>query len=116
MPAAPKPPPAQKKPVKKIKGKPTPERPERALFCLPLKNPLRKLCIDAVEWKYPFLSPKRLELLSRCIHQNVVEGVGYFWIFFQNFLFRGLGGVIKHMRQSTSTWPPDSVQKRQKFK
>lgn len=31
-----------------------PERPKRALFCLTLKNPLRKLCIDIVEWKYPF--------------------------------------------------------------
>ncbi|KPI95242.1 Muscle calcium channel subunit alpha-1 [Papilio xuthus] len=30
------------------------ERPKRALFCLTLKNPLRKLCIDIVEWKYPF--------------------------------------------------------------
>lgn len=54
-PASPKPPPQQKKPVKKPKGKATPERPERALFCLPLKNPIRKLCIDAVEWKYPFI-------------------------------------------------------------
>lgn len=30
------------------------ERPLRALFCLTLKNPIRKLCIDIVEWKYPF--------------------------------------------------------------
>lgn len=52
-PASPKPPPPQKKQIKKPKGKFTPERPERALFCLPLKNPVRKLCIDAVEWKYP---------------------------------------------------------------
>ena len=29
-------------------------RPMRALFCLGLKNPLRKLCISVVEWKYPF--------------------------------------------------------------
>ena len=29
-------------------------RPPRALFCLSLKNPLRKLCISVVEWKYPF--------------------------------------------------------------
>lgn len=29
------------------------ERPKRALFCLTLKNPLRKLCINIVEWKYP---------------------------------------------------------------
>lgn len=30
------------------------ERPKRAIFCMTLKNPLRKLCIDIVEWKYPF--------------------------------------------------------------
>ncbi|CAH1955630.1 unnamed protein product [Acanthoscelides obtectus] len=35
-------------------GKPPPDRPQRALFCLYLKNPIRKLCIDVVEWKYPF--------------------------------------------------------------
>lgn len=29
-------------------------RPPRALFCLSLKNPFRKLCISIVEWKYPF--------------------------------------------------------------
>ena len=29
-------------------------RPPRALFCLTLKNPIRRLCISAVEWKYPF--------------------------------------------------------------
>ncbi|VEL30762.1 unnamed protein product, partial [Protopolystoma xenopodis] len=29
-------------------------RPERALFCLTLRNPIRKLCINIVEWKYPF--------------------------------------------------------------
>ena len=28
-------------------------RPPRALFCLTLKNPVRKLFIDIVEWKYP---------------------------------------------------------------
>jgi hypothetical protein len=27
------------------------DRPKRALFCLSLKNPLRKMCIDVVEWK-----------------------------------------------------------------
>lgn len=30
-------------------------RPPRALFCLSLKNPMRKLCINVVEWKYPFI-------------------------------------------------------------
>lgn len=29
-------------------------RPTRALFCLTLRNPIRKLCIGIVEWKYPF--------------------------------------------------------------
>ncbi|CAD0251005.1 unnamed protein product [Spodoptera exigua] len=29
------------------------ERPKRALFCLTLKNPMRKAFIDIVEWKYP---------------------------------------------------------------
>jgi hypothetical protein len=31
-------------------------RPPRALFCLTLRNPIRKLCISIVEWKYPFAS------------------------------------------------------------
>lgn len=35
-------------------GKAQPERPVRALFCMGLKNPIRKLCIDIVELKYPF--------------------------------------------------------------
>lgn len=43
----------QKKPVRRG-GKAQPERPVRALFCLGLKNPIRKLCIEIVEWKYPF--------------------------------------------------------------
>lgn len=42
-----------KRPVRRG-GKAQPDRPVRALFCLGLKNPLRKLCIDVVEWKYPF--------------------------------------------------------------
>lgn len=36
------------------RGKPQPEKPKRSLFCLGLKNPIRKLCYDIVEWKYPF--------------------------------------------------------------
>lgn len=42
-----------KRPVRRS-GKPQPERPVRALFCLGLKNPIRKLCITVTEWKYPF--------------------------------------------------------------
>lgn len=33
------------------RGKSVPDRPQRALFCFTLKNPIRKLCIDVVEWK-----------------------------------------------------------------
>ncbi|KAA0721082.1 Voltage-dependent L-type calcium channel subunit alpha-1C [Triplophysa tibetana] len=28
-------------------------RPPRALLCLTLKNPIRRACINIVEWKYP---------------------------------------------------------------
>lgn len=42
-----------KRPVRRG-GKAQPERPVRALFCLGLKNPIRRLCIEIVEWKYPF--------------------------------------------------------------
>ncbi|GFS37967.1 uncharacterized protein TNIN_41921 [Trichonephila inaurata madagascariensis] len=37
------------------KGPKVLERPSKALFCLTLENPLRRLCISIVEWKYPFL-------------------------------------------------------------
>ncbi|XP_069956881.1 muscle calcium channel subunit alpha-1 isoform X10 [Cherax quadricarinatus] len=40
-------------PPRRPVGKPPENRPARALFCLGLKNPLRKVCIDVVEWK-PF--------------------------------------------------------------
>lgn len=42
-----------KRPVRRP-GKQLPDRPQRALCCLTLKNPLRKLCIGVIEWKYPF--------------------------------------------------------------
>ncbi|XP_039297420.1 voltage-dependent L-type calcium channel subunit alpha-1D-like [Nilaparvata lugens] len=44
---------AARRPVRRA-TKPQADRPQRALLCLTLKNPLRKLCIDVVEWKYPF--------------------------------------------------------------
>lgn len=50
---------AAKKPVRRT-GKAQPDRPVRALWCLGLKNPLRKLCIEIVEWKYPLLELKKL--------------------------------------------------------
>lgn len=44
---------ALKRPVRRG-VKPPPERPQRALFFFTLKNPVRKMCIDVIEWKYPF--------------------------------------------------------------
>uniref|UniRef100_A0A1B0DHL2 Ion transport domain-containing protein n=1 Tax=Phlebotomus papatasi TaxID=29031 RepID=A0A1B0DHL2_PHLPP len=61
--AAPKSPP--KKPVRRG-GKPQPDRPVRALFCLGLKNPIRKLCIDIVEWK-PFEWLILITIFANCI-------------------------------------------------
>lgn len=60
--AAPVPP---KRPVRRG-GKPQPDRPIRALFCLTLKNPLRKLCIDIVEWK-PFEYLILLTIFANCV-------------------------------------------------
>ncbi|XP_061380425.1 muscle calcium channel subunit alpha-1 isoform X2 [Danaus plexippus] len=42
------------------------ERPKRALFCLTLKNPLRKLCINIVEWK-PFEWMILTTIFANCI-------------------------------------------------
>ncbi|XP_015833195.1 muscle calcium channel subunit alpha-1 isoform X3 [Tribolium castaneum] len=47
-------------------GKPPPDRPQRALFCLYLKNPIRKLCIDVVEWK-PFEYLILLTIFANCV-------------------------------------------------
>lgn len=47
-------------------GKPQPDRPQRVLFCLSLKNPIRKLCIDIVEWK-PFEYLILLTIFANCI-------------------------------------------------
>lgn len=43
----------QKRPQRRG-GKIQPDRPQRVLFCLGVKNPVRALCISIVEWKYPF--------------------------------------------------------------
>ncbi|EAT36648.1 AAEL011280-PA, partial [Aedes aegypti] len=57
---------APKKPVRRAGVKPQPDRPVRALFCLTLKNPLRKLCIDIVEWK-PFEYLILLTIFANCV-------------------------------------------------
>lgn len=41
-------------------------RPPRALFCLSLKNPMRKLCINVVEWK-PFEYLILMTIFANCI-------------------------------------------------
>ncbi len=51
-------------------------RPPRALFCLTLKNPVRKLFIDIVEWKYPLVllnqtCSKLLLKFSRRLNLNI---------------------------------------------
>lgn len=61
---APAAPAAPKRPVRRG-GKP-PDRPVRALFCLGLKNPIRKLCIDIVEWK-PFEYLILLTIFANCV-------------------------------------------------
>lgn len=47
-------------------GKPIIDRPVRALYCLSLKNPVRKLCIDIVEWK-PFEYLILLTIFANCV-------------------------------------------------
>lgn len=48
------------------KGPKVVERPVRALFCLGLANPLRKLCISVVEWK-PFEYLILLTIFANCV-------------------------------------------------
>ncbi|XP_055714619.1 muscle calcium channel subunit alpha-1-like [Phlebotomus papatasi] len=54
-----------KRPIRRS-GKPPPDRPVRALFCLTLKNPIRKVCIDVVEWK-PFEYLILLTIFANCV-------------------------------------------------
>ncbi|XP_048511904.1 muscle calcium channel subunit alpha-1 isoform X10 [Athalia rosae] len=57
--------PAPKRPQRRG-GKPPPDRPIRALYCLPLKNPLRKMCIEVIEWK-PFEWLILLTIFANCV-------------------------------------------------
>lgn len=64
-----------------------PEKAERVLYCLRLNNPIRRLCINIVEWKYPFLKPKpklilcfynlffRAEKLSILVYLKVIRNI-----------------------------------------
>ncbi|KZS09199.1 Voltage-dependent calcium channel type D subunit alpha-1 [Daphnia magna] len=53
---------AAKRKAMSRRGKPPPERPQRALFCLSLTNPVRKLCISVVDYciGYNILNPLSL--------------------------------------------------------
>ena len=90
---------AAKRPARRG-GKPQPDRPARALLCLTLKNPIRKLCIDIVEWKYPFSSMVTLIyrycnfllllLLGSAIYKVYTLYIAVLWIwklFFRWFIF-----------------------------
>ncbi|XP_049315483.1 muscle calcium channel subunit alpha-1 isoform X11 [Bactrocera dorsalis] len=55
----------QKRPQRRG-GKPQPDRPQRVLFCLGIKNPLRALCISIVEWK-PFEYLILLTIFANCV-------------------------------------------------
>ncbi|XP_050313239.1 muscle calcium channel subunit alpha-1 isoform X2 [Anthonomus grandis grandis] len=56
---------APKRPLRRVQ-KPPPDRPKRALFCLYLKNPIRKICIDVVEWK-PFEWLILMTIFANCV-------------------------------------------------
>ncbi|CAG4985227.1 unnamed protein product [Colias eurytheme] len=56
----------QPKKQARARGKPQPEKPKRSLLCLGLKNPLRKLCYDIVEWK-PFEYMILTTIFANCI-------------------------------------------------
>ncbi|XP_076261438.1 ca[2+]-channel protein alpha[[1]] subunit D isoform X3 [Rhynchophorus ferrugineus] len=56
---------APKRPPRRVQKQP-PDRPKRALFCLYLKNPIRKLCIDVVEWK-PFEWLILMTIFANCV-------------------------------------------------
>ncbi|VVC34211.1 Hypothetical protein CINCED_3A011574 [Cinara cedri] len=57
--------PVTKRPIRRP-GKQLPDRPQRALCCLSLKNPLRKLCISVIEWK-PFEYLILMTIFANCV-------------------------------------------------
>ncbi len=55
-----------KKPVRRIGAKPPPDRAPRSIYCFSLKNPIRKKCLQIVEWK-PFEFLILLTILGNCV-------------------------------------------------
>ena len=55
-----------KKPVRRIGAKPPPDRAPRAIYCFSLKNPIRKKCLEIVEWKaFEFLI--LFSIMANCV-------------------------------------------------
>lgn len=55
-----------KKPVRRIGAKPPPDRAPTSIFCFSLKNPIRKKCLQIVEWK-PFEFLILLTIMGNCV-------------------------------------------------
>ena len=55
-----------KKPVRRIGAKPPPDRAPRSIFCFSVKNPIRKKCLEIVEWK-PFEFLILLTIMGNCV-------------------------------------------------
>lgn len=55
-----------KKPVRRIGAKPPPDRAPRSIFCFSVKNPIRKKCLEIVEWK-PFEFLILLSIMANCV-------------------------------------------------
>lgn len=55
-----------KKPVRRAGAKPPPDRAPRSIFCFSLKNPIRKQCLQIVEWK-PFEFLILLTIMGNCV-------------------------------------------------
>ena len=55
-----------KKPARRMGAKPPPDRAQKAMGCLSLKNPLRKHCIAFVEWK-PFDFFILFTIMGNCV-------------------------------------------------
>ncbi|KAI1305812.1 hypothetical protein HDE_01303 [Halotydeus destructor] len=60
-----------RRPIRKPGAK-QPDKAPRVLYFLGLKNPLRKLCIDIVEWKYPCLG--NFQLTTNCKYPFLRKG------------------------------------------
>lgn len=100
-----------RRPLRKVVNKYA-DKPERALFCLKVKNPIRKLCIDIVEWK-PF---EWLILVTICLNcvalgvytpfpngdsnatNQMLEKVEYFFLVSQISIYKLLFKLISSFR------------------